>query len=178
MKAFVTSIGEPTTRLCVDQLEKHFEVVLIEDQTSLADKLELIYNSENKDFIRVDGDVIPNKNLTPQFISMLYPDKVWWVQFLTFDWFKQDTTHGGVQFIKAQAIPHLREAVREVKNDERPETSLFRLQKFENPRRCVSHETIMGIHNYKNDIKRVRATKERRNQDGYDWELAEKMNEL
>lgn len=179
MKAYITSIGEPTTKLCVEQLSERFEVILLENNTTLWEKLKWIYYSETEDFVRVDADVVPNKNLTAEFVRSLARNDIWWVQFLTFDWFKQDVTHGGVQFIKAEAIPHLRKHVEEAINKERPESYLYRLAAFHEPRRCESHPVVMGLHGYKNDLQRVIEVKTRRNQlANYDFELAERLNLL
>lgn len=179
MKAYVTSIGEPTTELCVWSLERNgFEVVLIKGTDSLASKLDAIYNIAKDDFVRVDADVIPNRSLTPEATQRMSRD-VWWLQFMTFDWYKQDLTHGGVQLIRKEARPALREHVHEAFYLERPESYMFRLKEFHDPRRCLTSETVMGIHNYKNDVNRVKATKTRRNQiENYDFELAERMNAL
>lgn len=179
MRAYVTSIGEPTTKLCVELLSERFEVILLENKTTLWEKLKYIYEHETEDFVRVDADVVPNKNLTADFVAALARDEMWWLQFLTFDWFKQDVTHGGVQFIKAEAIPHLSKHIDEAMNKERPESYMYRLAVFHEPRRCESHSVVMGLQNYKNDLARIKATKVRRNQlELYDFELAERLNQL
>lgn len=179
MIAFVTSIGEPTTDLCQWSLKRNgFEVRCTITKSSLAEKLRVIYDVAEEDFVRVDADVIPNKNLTPDFLKMISQDHIWWYQFLTFDWFKQDVAHGGVQFIKAETIPHLRKHIQEAMDKERPETYMSRLKVFHNPRRFESHPVVMGLQNYNNDMERVRATKIRREQQSlYDFELAEKIND-
>lgn len=178
MKAFIASIGEPTTELCVWALERQgFEVHLIEDkETSLADKLEQIYQQAGDDFIRIDADVIVNKNIK----NLVLPKDVWWVQAKCFGWYSQDIVNGGVQLISKKALPYLRDNVAMSKRHERPETYLYRIPEFHNPRRCVSIDMICGLHGYKQtDIDRVIATKERRGQlDNYDFELARKLNEL
>lgn len=180
MKAFVTSVGEPTTDLCVWSLERNgFDVEVIKNQYSLASKLDYIYHVAEDDFVRVDADVIVNKNLTERAVLASQYPYVWWVQFLTFDWFKQDNTHGGVQFIKKEAIPTLRSRIGEFSEAERPESQMYRLDEFENPRRCYTQPVVMGIHGYKNDLKSVAKTKTRRGQlSGYDFELAERLNNL
>lgn len=179
MRCYITSIGEPTTKLCVEQLSERFEVILLENNTTLWEKLKWIYENESEDFVRVDADVVPNKNLTADFVGSLARNDIWWVQFLTFDWFKQDVAHGGVQFIKAEAIPHLRKHIDEAMNKERPESYMYRLGVFHEPRRCESHPIVMGLQNYKNDMERIKATKVRRNQlENYDFELAEKLNAI
>lgn len=178
MKAFVTSIGEATTQLCVWSLERQgIDVTLIQDDSSLADKLERIYNEAEGDFIRVDADVIVNRNL-----ALVELGDNWWVQCKTFGWYAQDLVNGGVQFISKKALPYLRQHVHECKQEERPESYMFRLQDFHNPRRCVTTDVVCGIHGYgqtQEDVFRVKLTKARRGQmPDYDFELAERISEL
>lgn len=180
MIAFVTTIGEPTTGLCVWSLKRNgFEVHTISGDDSLASKLKRIYEeaySLDQDFIRVDADVIPNRKLTPEI--KVDPD-VWWGQFQCFDWYSQDIMNGGIQFIRSQCLPILLSHTSEFMNEERPETYMYRLEEFGNPRRCVTIPGIMGIHGYRNDIERARANKIRRGQTkDYDFALAERLNEL
>lgn len=176
MKAVVTSIGEPSTELCIWSLERNgFEVVLYQDSTSLWEKLKRIYFDINEDFVRVDADVIPNRNLAPQ-IEMYN----WWVQFQTYDWFKQDVCWGGVQAIKREALPHLRANVDKFRHFSRPETSLSRIEEFYDPRRFSSTTIVMGLQSFGvQDIERVIRTKTERNQlANYDFELAEKVGDI
>lgn len=180
MKAYVTSIGEPTTELCVWSLERNgFKVYLMKNaETTLWDKLKSIYENADEDFVRVDADVIVNQSFTPKMLKQLIDAKIWWWQFQCFDWFRQNIGYGGIQYIYQEALPALRENIEAARYDERPETSLSRIREFYEPRRFDTVEGIYGLHNYKNDIKRVRKTKERREQKGYDWQLAERLNAL
>ncbi len=182
MLAIVTSIGEPTTELCCWSLKRNgFTVKVIEDpQTTLFDKLKEVYETLDEDFVRVDADVIANKNLTPERVEAARLDHQWWVQFLTYDWFKQDTAHGGVQYIKSEALPALRSNIERFREAERPESQMYRLREFMNPRRCDWHPCIMGLNGYgQTDIKRIIETKHRRNQmQNYDFELVEKLRQL
>ena len=178
MKAFVTSIGEQTTELCKWSLERNgFEVVVLQDSTSLAQKLKHIYENETKDFLRVDADVIVNRHMKPDI--EVDPD-IWWVQFQCFCWYKQNVSNGGIQFIKKEALPILRSHIDEAMNLDRPETYVYRLAEFSNPRRCITQEGIMGIHGYsQTNTDRVKGIKARRNQlQDYDFELTQKLNEL
>lgn len=178
MKAFVTSIGETTTDLCVWSLERQgFDVELIYNETStLAEKLEVIYQRADDDFIRVDADVIVSRNIKELFL----PKDVWWVQAKCFGWYSQDIINGGVQLISKKALPILIENISKYRYAERPETQMFRLPEFNNPRRCITQDILCGIHGYKqNNIERVIETKKRRGQlDNYDFELAERLNAL
>lgn len=178
MKAYVTSIGEPTTDLCIKALERQgFEVQLVYNEVStLADKLAYIYAQAEDDFIRVDADVIVNKNIH----NISLGDDIWWVSGSTFDWYKQDVTSGGVQFIRKEAIPHLREWIKDATPHSRPESYLYRhVDAFYNPRRCLVNPAIFGIHGYgQKDIDRVKQVKEERGQlEQYDFELAEMLND-
>ncbi len=177
MKAYVTSIGEITRDLCVWSLVRNgFEVVLIEDSSSLADKLKAIYDIADDDFIRVDADVVPNRWLTPSKVMQI-PEEAWWMQYSCYGWFTQNKIYGGVQFIKKEALPALRNNVVRLRNTIRPETELSRISEFYNPRRFVSSEDIMGIHGFAaKDIDRIKQVKrERKQYDNYDWELGERL---
>ena|SRR3990167_9511535 len=183
MLAVITSIGEPTTELCVWSLKRNgFKVKLIENSgTTLAEKLKLIYATTDENFLRVDADVIVNKSCTPQALRALSAKaEALWLQFRTYDWFQQDLTWGGVQFIKKKALPILSANIDKFLTAERPETQMYRLEEFNNPRRCVGQDICMGIHGYGiRNVKRVIETKQRRNQYyNYDFELAEKLNKL
>lgn len=185
MKAFVTSVGEETTALCIWALERNgFDVQLYESKSSLWHKLNAIYDSVDEDFLRVDADVIVNQNCTENNIRLTeeiaYLKDAWWIQFRTFSWFQQDLTHGGVQYYKKQTIPYLREAAAKFKDIDRPETQLSRIYQFYNPRRFETNDMVMGIHGYGiKDMKPVIRTKANRGQsEGYDFELARRLNEL
>ncbi len=178
LKAYVTSIGEPTTELCVWALERlGYEVVLYESSNSLAAKLYDIYHAADTDFLRVDADVIPNRNVL--LLGAMDKTSVW-VQGQTFSWHAQDLIYGGVQLIRKEAIPILRKEMPNHLEDERPESAMFRLPQFHEPRVCVSEELVCGLHGWgQTDQKRIRETKARRGQiDNYDWELVEMMGNL
>lgn len=180
MRAVITSIGEDTTELCEWSLNRlGFRIYTVKSATTLWGKLQTIFDIEEileEDFIRVDADVIVNKNV----LELIKQDKLWWYQALTFDWFKQDTTHGGIQFIRKQCFPAIKKHLKEAERLERPESYLSRLAEFHNPRRFATFERICGTHGYKqSDIERVKATKARRGHyEDYDWELAERLNSL
>lgn len=187
MIAFVTTIGEKTTDTCVWSLKRNgFEVHTVSGDTTLAEKLKDIYEEALQldiDFLRVDADVVVNNNCTPGIIESIanlnMHNDAWWLQFQTFDWFQQNVGYGGIQYIRREALPVLNENITSFMNAERPETEMTRSYGMYNPRRFESFEMIMGIHNYKNDIERVRAVKTRRDQlKHYDFELAERLEKI
>lgn len=179
MRAYVTSIGEATTSLSVWSLERlGFEVILIEDaQTTLWDKLLQIFKGADDDFLRVDADVIVNRNILDM---VKYENDLVWTQALTYDWHKQDITHGGIQFIRKEAIQSVRNHIYEAKWRDRPESYLYRLREFHQPRVCGTFEKVCGLNGYgQDDVERVKQVKLRRMQyDNYDFELSERISQL
>jgi len=179
IKAYITSIGEPTTDLCEWSVKRlGFETVMIYNETSsLADKLEYIYNQADDDFIRIDADVIVNKNLLAVNNVSL---NLMWVQYKTFDMYKLDLTNGGVQYYSKKIIPTLRANIGKFKHDNRPETRMYRLPEFNERWRFQTAENIVGIHGFgQRDMDRVKRTKdERKHSDQYDWPLVERMQEF
>lgn len=178
MIAYVTSIGESTTDLCVWSLQRlRFDVVLYDSSdTSLHLKLDQIFKHATDDFLRVDADVVVNQNV----LELIKQDELWWYQSLTFDWFKQDTTHGGIQFIRKQCIPIVLDHIEEARGLERPESYLSRRAELHDPRRFGTFEKICGLHGYsQTDTQRIKETKQRRGHlNDYDWELAERIEQL
>lgn len=178
MKAFVTSIGEPTTDLCVWSLTRlGYDVTLVQSHSSLAEKLQWIYNAVDEDFLRVDADVVVNKNV----LNIAdYEPEAWWIQAKCFGWYAQDLVYGGVQFIRREALPALRKNIGKHLDDERPETSMSRLPEFYDPRRFISVDLVCGLHGWaQNDLERIKETKARRGQFmDYDWKLVEEMEKL
>ena len=178
MKAYVTSIGEPTTDLCVWQLKRlGFDITIIKDNRKLGEKLEDIYNQAEDDFIRVDADVIVNQGLKAVHKMNL---NLWWVQYRTFDMYKLDYTNGGVQYISKKIIPILRDNISRFKHDDRPETRMFRLEEFNQRWRFKSAENIVGVHGFgQKDWERVKQTKDNRKYSNeYDWAIVERMQEF
>lgn len=185
MKAVVTSVDERTTDLCVWSLERNgFEVVLYQSKSSLWEKLKAIYSQLEEDFIRVDADVIVNRNCKEANIKQIlktdYLQKAWWVQFQCWGWYTQDLIYGGVQLIKKEALPDLRQSVDKYEHTNRPETALSRIEAFYNPRKFESYNQAMGIHGYGiKNLKPIIKQKANRGQSAnYDFELAEELNKL
>lgn len=183
MKAYITSIGEPTTDLCVWALQRNgFETVLIQDaNTSLWEKLKAIYEMADNDFVRVDADIIVNKNFTPEAVSWLTLENadIWWWQFLCFDLLKLDITHS-MAFMKKECFPAVRNQIEKAKNSNRPETYMSRIKELYSPRRFDTFsDEIMGLHGYKADLRRAKLLKHVRNQqDLYDFDLAERLQRI
>lgn len=177
MRAYITATNEPTIDLAKWSLKRWgFDVVVYQGDDRLSDKLSNIYHDAKDDFVRMDADVIANSNV--QMLSLQGTSDVWWEQYLTFDMYKCDVTHGGIQLVKKEALKYLRANIGEFMHDERPETRMYRLDEL-NPH-CATREVVLGVHGWGGqDIERVKLTKSERLQlDRYDWELTEKMQEF
>ena len=169
MKAYIFSIGEPTVKLSQWSLERlGFQVVVIHNpDTSLWAKLKWLYSHEKEDFIRVDGDIIVNRNI----LKLEPQDNCWWHCGLGYDWYHQDIGAISVHWVKQQALPYLKTNIDKFENAERPETELTRIEEFMNPRRFETYNLMCGLHGWnQKDIDRVEETKNRRGQE-YDFEL-------
>lgn len=175
----MTSIGELTTDICVWSLERQgFEVELVKGSDSLNHKLEFIYNEAQDDFLRVDADTVVNKNIH-KFITEK-PKDCWWYQAMVFDWWQQNTGYSGIQYYTSKTLNILRDNISEVIDIDRPESMMFRLPEFHNPRRCLSSSIVCGLHGYhQDDVERVRALKSSRDYIvDFDFELVERLSQL
>lgn len=182
MIAYVTSMNEPTTALCKKQLENNgFKVFVLNENETLAQKLKRIYEADVKgSFLRVDADIIVNRNMTPELLNSLDQTDIWWWQFITFDWYKQDVSNS-LAYISDKALPALRVNINSRLDSLRPETDMSRIPELFNPRRFKTYtKKIMGIHGYGiKDIEPVKELKKARGQyNDYDFELVEELNKL
>jgi hypothetical protein len=180
MRAIVFSIGETTTELCKWSLERlGLEVTVMENEnTTLWHKLKHLYNHMDEDIIRVDADIVCNQNVLKLIEEAQASEETWWLQSTGWDWYHQELAPMSVSYIKKVALPFLRSSIEPFRKAERPESQMFRLDEFHNPRRCFVSPTITGLHGYgQNDLGRVKDQKRRRKQT-YDWELIEKIIQL
>lgn len=178
IKAFVFSIGEKTTDLCCELMEKYgFEVILYRDETSLWEKLKRFYtealDTEDNVFVRIDADVIPNNN-----VKRLVKDSLGWTCASGWDWYKQDRGAISIHVMDRFTIKQCLENIYEAKNEVRPETYLWRLKDV-NPFTSIEEDFSCGIHGYgqQDQRDRIKALKDSRGQ-SYDWYLVERIEAL
>lgn len=178
MKAYVFSIGEKTTDLCCELMREYgFDVVLYQDQTSLWEKLERFYtealeSSVDYMFVRVDADIIPNRN-----VQRLDGDKGWQCAS-GFDWYSQDRKAISIHVMERPIIVKCLKHIEEARDEVRPETYLWRLPEV-NPFTSVQTEFNSGIHGYGqgDQRQRIKDLKYVRNQK-YDWDLLDRIEAL
>lgn len=177
MRAFVFSIGESTTELCVEQLEKFgFDVVLWQDSTPLWKKLYKLYWQPDEEIVRVDADIIPNENIL-ELINI--DDDCWWHCASGWDLYKNDIAPISIHYMKQEALVAARDYISRGKDELRPETYVWRSRPFMQPRRCEVVPLVCGIHGYgqKDQAERIKTMKSLRNQP-YDWDFIEKMQDI
>ena len=180
MKAYIFSIGEPTTGLCFDLMEKYgFDVQLVYNETSsLWDKLKYFYTKalETPDnaFMRVDADIIPNKNVNRLVDDFIHG----WSCASGYDWYKQDRGAISIHVMDRATIKKCLDNIGGAKNKVRPETYLWRLPEV-NRLTDIEDEYSCGIHGYgqKSHRQRIKDLKHLRHQD-YDWDLVERIEAL
>lgn len=181
MKAYIFSIGEKTTNLCVELMkEMGFETILYKDKTTLWDKLKRFYTealqTEDKEFVRIDADIIPNKRVLD---LIKINDGCLWHSAVGFDWYKQDRGSISIHHMKREAVEQCLQNIELAKDKIRPESFLWRLEQFHWPRVCHNININCGLHGYgqRNHRKRIKSLKYARGQD-YQWDLIEKIEEL
>lgn len=181
MKAYVFSIGENTTDLCMELLQDMgFETILYFDGTTLWDKLKRFYTealeTTDNDFIRIDADIIPNKGVLD---LVKLNDNCLWHCGVGWDWYKQRRDTISIHHMKREAIEKCLQNIEGAKREIRPETYLWRIEEFHWPRVCHQVDISCGIHGYgqKDQRERIKQLKHLRNQD-YDWDLVEKIEAL
>lgn len=177
MKAYVFSIGEKTTDLCCELLKEYgFDVVLYQDDTRLWHKLKRFYiealESDDYLFMRVDADIIPNRN-----VLRLNGDKGWQCAS-GFDWYSQDRKAISIHAMERPIIEKCLLHIQEAKDEIRPETYLWRLPEV-NPFTSIQTEFNSGIHGYgqKDHRDRIKELKYNRHQE-YDWSLLDRIEAL
>lgn len=177
MKAYVTSVGERTTDLCCEQLERYgFDVVLMDKKESWIDKYSMFIKVANEDCVRVDADVIPNDNV--KLVGKDIGDAIM-VQYKYFDFYKNNVSVGCPVFYKKEALSGIMSSLKKI-HPSRPEATAWRLPNI--VERTMTSDLIVGMHGFgsdKNTIERAKRNKIARGQiKDYDFDLAYKIAEL
>lgn len=175
MKAYVFSVGEPTTKLCVEALEKHgLDVVLMQDGSKFPVKYKkMMEEVEDDEFLRVDADIIINHRLD----EYLEQCKDWscaygWV------WWQQDLAPISVMYYSRPIVEiikkHLHDPV--FLRTPRPEQYMWSLPEIQGKNHKI--EIPLGLKGYGvRDLVPVKERKARRGQQ-YNWWWIEKINKL
>jgi hypothetical protein len=178
MKAYLTTIGEKTTGICKEQLEKYgFDVIIIDGKEKWVDKYKRFIQIAETPCIRIDADTIPNKNikkiLTEDFSGVML------AYFKGYDFYKNDIGNISPCYYSKECIDIIRINLDKLDNN-RPETSMSRLSEI-NPY-MKGYDWIVGMHGFFQDyemVLRAKHTKVQRKQlDECDFELVDKIYKL
>ena len=183
MKAYLTTINEKTTGLCREQLERFgFDVVMLDKKEPWFDKYKRFIMMANEDCLRIDADVIVNKNIEKVKTSTFkdFQDRKYlMVEFNGWDFYKNDVGVIGCNFYSAECLEILRKNIGKIQ-EARPETSAWRMSEIIS--RTLNSKIVVGIHGIGQDLetfKRAVENKTARGQmDQYDFDLANKITKL
>ncbi len=181
MKAYVCTIGEKTTDICIEQLERYgFEVVVLAEKEPWPVKykkfLELA-SKEKANCIRVDADVIVNKNV--KIFERKNWDRYYMAQGTLFDFYRNDIFIGQPVWYSASCFQIILENFDQL-DLIRPEASAWRLKQINDW--THNFDEIMGMHGFAQDqetMDRAYRNKALRKQmEHFDFELAHKILNL
>lgn len=191
MKAYVTTIGEKTTDICCEQLERFgFEVLVLRGEEPWPQKYQrfitsAIQNVGEGGCIRVDADVILNKNIidaTRDFDSIALGYKR--MPYLMAQWQCYDFYRNNVGV--CSPVYYSKEALEVIKEDfnqldlRRPEATAWRLPKIN--KHTYSGYMIVGMHGFFQDgdhlARHLENKIERKQMEEYDFDLAKRLMAL
>lgn len=176
MRAYLTSIGESTEQVCKWQLERlGFEVVLLDKIEPWIDKYKRFILIADENCLRVDADVIVNKNI----LECLGLGEVM-AQFTCFDFYRNDVWNTCPVYYGKNILEIIKNNLDKIGNI-RPETDAWRLPDVL-PRTITLDKKCYGQHGFFQDgetFERAYQNKKDRGQlEIFDFELAEKLRKL
>lgn len=175
MKAYLCSIGELTTGIVKEQLEKFgYQVILLDEVEPWHEKYKKFIFMAKERCIRIDADVIPNRHIE-QFRGL----RQGMHQANTYDMYRNDAGVTSPVFYSQEILETIRKHWKEIGRD-RPEADASRLPSVN--RQLYTHHDIVGLHGFyqrKEDVERHLSHKKERKQMGeYDFELINKLQAL
>lgn len=181
MIAYVTSIGEKTTQICIDQLQRYgFTVVSLSDDEPWLDKYKEFIRLAAKSglpCIRVDADVVPNENIREAAHVKLTGRNVM-CQFKVYGLYRNGFIPS-VVYYSPEAIKEIADDIDEL-DPRRPETSASRLKHLKG--RLQESDLVVGMASFFQDYKHfnrsLRHAIDRGTVDKKDYDLAAKLLSL
>lgn len=179
MKAYVTSIGEKTTKICCEQLQRFgFEVVLLDGIEEWFDKYKRFIQIANENCIRIDADVIVNSNIQ-EILNYGDFENVLMIQYYGYDFYRNNVGIISPIYYTEKALQIIKKNIN-LLDPNRPETSAWRLSEI-NPFTSTSN-LILGMHGFfqsrKEFDRALKNKKERKQMAEFDFELADKLFKL
>lgn len=179
MKAYVTSIGERTTEICVSQLEKFgFDVIISSAVEPWHQKYRRFLEIMDEDILRVDADVIVNKNIIDEYKDFLSNGELM-RQWTIFDFYRNDLWIGQPVAYSKKALSIIRGYIMSM-DEKRPETWASRIPEI-NPYLMTSMN-VVGMHGFFQDMeafkRHLKHKIERKQESHCDFQMAEKILNL
>ncbi len=177
MKAYVTSIGEKTTDICVRQLKRYgFDVVLLDKKEPWIEKYKnFIDKTPREDCLRVDADVVVNKHIKEVF-NVANLEDILMAQFSLYDLYQNDIFVGQPVLYKKASFKIIQDNFWKLQQN-RPEATAWRLEDINHS--TFSSPQIVGMHGFFQDeqtVTRAIKNKEDRHQMGrYDFQLVKEL---
>lgn len=182
MKAFVTTIGEKTTEIAIEQLERYgFEVIVLdghEDWLTKYDRFIEAALSVGENCLRVDADVIVNSNIE-RIEATLNDEYMLMAQFKVYDLYQNNIQTGQPVWYSVEGLRTIKKHRGEFYDLSRPETSAWRLKQVND--RTYTADLIVGMHGFFQDdehLNRAEYNKKKRRQGQYDFDLARRLKNL
>lgn len=163
--------------------EYGFEVILLKDpRTNLWEKLKEFYEkaleTDDEWFVRIDADIIPNRNVIKLSEIPSGLEELKWICASGFDWYSQDRKAISVHLMHRSVIGECYKYIDEARDKIRPETYLWRKESI-NDLTGIAGAFNCGIHGFaqQDQRNRIQWLKYNRNQD-YDWKLLDRIEAL
>lgn len=138
MKTYLCSIGEKTTSICKWQLERFgYEVIMLDEKEPWLDKYKKFLSLAKEDCLRIDADIIPNKNIEVFNNKDLFLTKAY-----VYDFYKNNIWPISPVYYSKEVLDYFKD--KEIKDLNRPETYLWRLIN----KKTNVIDKVVGIHGF------------------------------
>lgn len=179
MKAYLTTIGERTTDICAEQLKRFgFDVQILDGAMPWAQKYKQFIETADEDCLRIDADVIINKNINI-LIAALESKTGYVIQGFTYDFYRNNIGVTTPILYSKTALALIRQSWDKI-GLLRPEANACRLPGLSG--RIYTSPAIVGMHGFFQDVEHLKMAQENKVQRGqiaeYDFELANKLLSL
>jgi len=182
MICYVTTIGEKTTEICVQQLERFgFQVRVLSGMKPWIEKYREfidIAGSRFEDCIRIDADVIVNGMVSGMKMFSEVPGLLMG-QCQVYDFYRNGLHFAGPIFYSKNVFQKIQDEFSKL-DPNRPETAAWRLPSINS--HTKSAPVVVGMHGFfqtPEDIDRAEINKGERHQlEFYDFNLVRKLMKL
>lgn len=179
MRAYVTSIGEKTTKVCCEQLKRFgFEVILLDKKEPWQSKYKRFIKMAGEDCIRIDADIIPNKHIKEIEVDRI-ANNFGIITYMTYDFYRNDIGITSPVFYRKDVLHIIKRNIDKIP-EFRPETTASRLPEV-NSKKHHSN-LVVGLHGFFQDKEAMERAKKNKIERGqtkeYDFDLAFNLTKI